>query len=420
MDVDPEAGERPLPVVGMVIVDIPEPREQYHPEMVTAMREVVDAHPLFWELVAAARQAEPTSFHLDRDWLNSTNDLNILGGLRATARWLSLRAALAEAENDSEAFTQAILDILVLANTIPEGSGAITELVRISLDAMAGHALIQGLSRIELDTEQLDRLIDAVDQHRQSHPIDQVFGNIISDEFHLITRDVPGYIMRSEAQQAQFNRESEMFGEEPEEIWFELPKPKSTLSILWHNLLLVSCPGRYELRHAETMDLALSNYDQFAALKEKPGERWAWLSRQDQEFEDQDISIYDVRSMRTLSLIHAARAMIRGKCSLAVTAAALRAERYRVEHGDWPATLTDATGETPTDARGEPILYRATPDGVVIYNTGSNTLDEQGYSSQGVEDPAYPDPDDHAAWLYHPAARNTLPPPPFDPQPLEW
>lgn len=416
MDASPDPGKLPLPQVGVTYYEYSEPREQYPPEVIAAMRRVVDENPLFWELVAAARAAEPTPFGLGHNWVNPLNGLEVLGGVRNIARWMCMRAALAEAEDDGEAITEAIVAVLDLNNTWQQDPGLVVDLVRTSVDAIAYTALFDGFSRIELNTAQLDRLIEAFDRRRRSHPVVPALGDAISDEFHLVTRDVQSHLYQLETRSARQLRRIEIV--DPELL--EGYKPKSPATVLWRGLLLATCPGRYELRHAETLDLALANYDRLVALQDKPAARWAWLAQQPTEYaEDEDREPGDFRGMRTFYLLSTARSLISMECNLAVTVAALRVERYRVEHGRWPAVLTDATGDPPLDARGQAIRYRTTPVGVVIYNTGRNTLDEQGYYRQGVRDSAYPDADDHAAWLYDAQQRNALPPPPFNPGSLD-
>jgi len=418
MEAQPDAGELALPVVGYVMVDVPEAREQYAPDMVAAMREAVDGHPLFWGLIAAARGADPTPFGLGRGWLDPMADAEVLGGARGVARWIQMRALLAEAEGDGEAFTDSILGMLDLNNAMQDEPGLTAELIRTSIDAMTYHALAEGLSRIELTPGQVDRLIAAFAHRQASHPIERVLGHAISEQYHLVTRDVAGYIRGAEARQQRFTQR--FWLAEPD--WAdgaERPEPPSALGVLWSDLLLATCPGRYELRHAETMDLAIANYDRLVALDKKPAERWAWLAQQEQEFDDEDHDAGEYRHMRTLFSIGVAKSMLSARSNLAVTVAALQVERYRVEHGRWPATLEDATVQTPIDARGEAIRYRVAPEGVVVYNTGRNTADEQGYHDRDFPDPGYPDADDHAFRLYDPHTRNTLPPPPFEPEPYD-
>jgi hypothetical protein len=62
---------------------------------------------------------------------------------------------------------------------------------------------------------------------------------------------------------------------------------------------------------------------------------------------------------------------------------ALAAECYRRAHGDWPQALTELVPEhlptVPLDPfDGEPLRYRRTERGVVIYSVGENGRDDGG------------------------------------------
>ena len=126
------------------------------------------------------------------------------------------------------------------------------------------------------------------------------------------------------------------------------------------------------------------------------------------------------------------KTMLRTKSDLATVTTALKVEKYRLTEGRWPDKLEDATGgDTPLDARGQAILYRKTSEGVLIYNTGDNLTDEEGYKrgDYDIQD-KYDDPDDFPVRLYNPDLRNALPAPEnavtpepefeFDDWPLEY
>jgi hypothetical protein len=59
------------------------------------------------------------------------------------------------------------------------------------------------------------------------------------------------------------------------------------------------------------------------------------------------------------------------------------AERYRLAHGGWPQDLAQLVPtylrEVPTDPYdGQPLRYRQTADGVVLYSVGPDRTDNQG------------------------------------------
>ena len=78
-----------------------------------------------------------------------------------------------------------------------------------------------------------------------------------------------------------------------------------------------------------------------------------------------------------------ADAFVRCHAMVRCTAAALAAERYRRLHGDWPKSLDqlapDLLDIVPIDPfTGDPLLYQRLPDGVVVYSTSTDGVDNGG------------------------------------------
>jgi hypothetical protein len=109
--------------------------------------------------------------------------------------------------------------------------------------------------------------------------------------------------------------------------------------------------------------------------------------------------------------------LLRDHALLRCALAALAAERYRLAHGDWPRTLADlvpaylpAVPLDPFD--GEPLRYRRTGTGAVIYSVGEDGRDDGG-------DPTRPTvagtPRDVVFTLWDVASRRQPPQPPAAP-----
>ncbi len=88
--------------------------------------------------------------------------------------------------------------------------------------------------------------------------------------------------------------------------------------------------------------------------------------------------------------------MLEGQARLRCAVAACAVERYRLEHGDWPASLSalvpallPAVPDDPCD--GQPLRYRRLADGVVIYSIGPDGIDNGGAP---LVDYKWPWPDD--------------------------
>jgi len=73
----------------------------------------------------------------------------------------------------------------------------------------------------------------------------------------------------------------------------------------------------------------------------------------------------------------------RTKAQLRCAAAGLAAERYRLQHGHWPAGLADLKGDllrqVPLDPfDGQPLRYRNDGVGVIVYSVGPDGTDDGG------------------------------------------
>ncbi|MEO2090235.1 MAG: hypothetical protein ABGY75_12145 [Gemmataceae bacterium] len=68
---------------------------------------------------------------------------------------------------------------------------------------------------------------------------------------------------------------------------------------------------------------------------------------------------------------------------LRATATAVACERFRLKHGRFPTALAELTPDSlptvPADPyTGEPLLYKRTDDGAVVYVTGADRTDDGG------------------------------------------
>ncbi len=104
---------------------------------------------------------------------------------------------------------------------------------------------------------------------------------------------------------------------------------------------------------------------------------------QEQEAQLKNTNILTRLLAPALTKVHNAEA--RSQAMLRSAAVALACERYRQRHKDWPASLDglvqvkllDAVPLDPFD--GQPLRYRRTKDGIVIYSVGPDKIDNQGH-----------------------------------------
>ncbi len=116
-----------------------------------------------------------------------------------------------------------------------------------------------------------------------------------------------------------------------------------------------------------------------------------------------------------------AQADRRTRAWLRCATAAVAAERYRIDRGDWPVSLealvqAGLLPAVPTDpCDGNPLRYRRLADGVVVYSVGMDGIDNGGHLDRS--NPTAPG-GDLGFRLWDPAARRQppLPPPPVEPE----
>lgn len=408
----PDAADRPLPVVATVALAPFEPRQQYHPDTIQALREVVAHNDLFYQLVEQARQTEPGPFIAQDPIKAYEGDPYMLGQARSVARWMQVRAILAQVEGDGDTFVRALTAVQQLAHSLDDNPTLLNILVSASLDALAQHAIfVSGLSRFELNPEQLDALIDALEQRQAFYDLTGLIGLVISGEFHFITSGVQQRITYIDARQT-----IALEGIDPELRDMFGVTEQGLIERLWRDALLRYCPGRYELQHTKYMDQAIQLYDVLAKHQNQPGTGYDAARRLHEQFEVEnegdDKNAFNPRSLY-FSLWPTVRTLTTINDRLAIAIAALQIERYRIENGRWPAKLEDAVGDAPVlDVHGQALKYQQNQEGIIVYSVGPNGIDEQGYGQYDNDAPdQYRDADDIAIRLYHPDLRNALPPP---------
>ncbi len=106
------------------------------------------------------------------------------------------------------------------------------------------------------------------------------------------------------------------------------------------------------------------------------------------------------------------------RAELGAIASGIACERYRQRFGRWPESLgaipKDILPEVPADPyTGRPLLYAATGDGVVVYATGPDGIDDGGTHL----DPRGAPGTDIGFRLLDPDQRRQLPPPDPEPEP---
>src|SRR5262249_897548 len=87
--------------------------------------------------------------------------------------------------------------------------------------------------------------------------------------------------------------------------------------------------------------------------------------------------------LRIPTIIHDISTHRKSDAELRCAIVALAVERFRLANGQWPSALSDLTpaflAQLPVDPfDGQPLHYRPTADGVMIYSIGPDGIDDGG------------------------------------------
>ena len=140
-------------------------------------------------------------------------------------------------------------------------------------------------------------------------------------------------------------------------------------------------PGGKDIRRFHAW--LLQDYTEFVAIARQPPEKQPpLLKRLDENSATAPLAGTPLFVALTRTSIEAAE-VTRQLAELRCAAVALAVERYRLAHGAWPsdlaATVPAYLQEVPKDPYdGQPVRYRRTTDGVVVYSLGPDRVDNQG------------------------------------------
>ncbi len=138
-------------------------------------------------------------------------------------------------------------------------------------------------------------------------------------------------------------------------------------------LVLMACPGSFQIACSAGIEQALKDYEALDAPDHVLAERAVAAGAESEGASS------DPDSWRLLQWV------LRGKAQCRVAATALAVELFRVKHGRWPARLNEVEGGDLADPfSGKALKLRRTKDGVMIYSVGENLIDEGGDAWQSA------------------------------------
>lgn len=288
---------------------------------------------------------------------NTTTELR---HLRDACRMLELRAYYHESRGEPEAAADDCAAQLKVCRLMDHNHYLITELVRMSVSANAWQTLESLLSRREVASETLLALAPRFEA--ESEAIDHK--RAIEWELTLLAgpmREVDAYVAVLGYTEHHYDR-TETLAANPTNNQSDRRRWWTDARVRAARIWYTAFPGEWQSELARQAETALQIHDQ-APLD--TGELNTWRNNPEAE--------------ANASMLAAAEAIMRNRAGLRATAVAMHVEAYRMEHGRWPAALSDLGIDIPDDPfTGKPLLYRQSPDGVVVYSVGDDLSDDGG------------------------------------------
>ncbi len=151
------------------------------------------------------------------------------------------------------------------------------------------------------------------------------------------------------------------------------------------------CPGAYKLGLAHKIEECLKKYDEAGLATGELAEKANKTLEENKDDNSEELAW----ARGVLQIVgHRAR--------MKVGAVALSLEVYRIDHGNWPETLTRLEYPVANDPfTGGELQYRPVDSGCVIYSVGENQKDGGGKSSLMMDGD-----DDIVFHLFDPEKRN--------------
>jgi hypothetical protein len=278
---------------------------------------------------------------------------------RALARLLVVEGAYLEHQNKYREALDMYLVAAKMGYHVSKEPFLISGLVGIACDAMAARAIERCILRNRLDTATLSYLRDnldgigkAAESYEASMASERAFGISTVDDL--------------------FNRPSLFYeafrgGEE------RVSRLKQVLPVVPGRSLGLRAIMKSDFRrYWNVMDEWIQLPDHIALRPE---------NRHDQEFRE-DLPPWSLGRMLLPALDRARISFVRNKATTAILTAQVALEMYRNKEGEYPQKLDQLKGilgEIPVDPfTNEPLKYRRTEEGYVVYSVGEDLRDDGG------------------------------------------
>jgi hypothetical protein len=347
----------------------------------TIPREVEEAIRTFVELKQNVLESAYQGAQLDRAWFAPAREdwqmqLNHYGPLRETARILYIDVLRHILDRDEEGAVRGVLAMLRVADALAQEPLIMSQIVRVALRDMAFEAMGEILSRLELSKEQLAELSRAIEA---------------APAFTLET------IQHAVAGEAAFMGIFEdqllaMAGEDDDEgNWLSRATGEVSASALFSAWTLLGQTSFSRIAMARILFWTIDTGDlptQVAVNRrmdpwqpEFTGQLIIPGSREDPE---PTISIRAFTAQMYANSFYSIYTFgVRAMTDAALAGTALAVEQYEREHSALPDSLDALTpkylAEVPTDPfSGDPLRYRHTDTGYLVYSVGYDQEDDGG------------------------------------------
>lgn len=381
-----EAYDDDLPYVGLAAE--PEPATQIDKELAAKMGAFLEKHRMFFSLLDTARR-NPRCFYDLNFHTGQFEAVTLLDSVRKAARVLSVKSLNEQAHGRSAAALDACEAIADIDLSLRNDPSALVALIRVVNAVRLCRSLHCTLSRSQPNLEDLRRLRAKLILVLRSMSLEEMLKIEIAAaamqakdphlhgaaEIYRVGQyqDMFRRYFMSE-QQKRTSTEGEESEDETDAIAFDGggsdywpirgARPGFALGFI--------CPGPRRLGLVWSIRGMLDVYDDLQQERESQKrdvdvllDMWRSRSTEDPGGE----TAWD-RCLTELFQRHG---------RLVVTAAALSAEVYRIDHGKWPESLDKLGDEALLDPfSGKPLKYKQMDGDCIIYSVGMNQRDDGG------------------------------------------
>ncbi len=378
----------------------------YEPEVIDGMRRAVreldTMHTLFEQALAIGV--------VQADFDPTANDAWASEDPRAFIRfmtnWYSMRAVLAMAEGDGDRALRLSLKNFTVGDLYARYHDNVAPFMRFAAYSYAAEDVRRTLGYTQPSAEDLVRTRQSLVEHLDKISLDRVLvtnlaigGWYLKHAEHRLITSLQGYSEAMTKDHVRFpyirSRVVGPYGnpiKRPESVWerygwiggvlerfgvdleeLEASEEEPALVDSYHQRLneLVHRPGVAQAALARVLEAELDCY-----LAIKAGNEKTLFLRGDLD----EGQVYPVRVTRVYRSMQA---------SISLAIALIDLELYHREHGGWPENVDGLKG-WPTDPfGGDPIRYRRTGDGCMVWAIGQNHVDDHGERRDEKDDIAF-------------------------------